>query len=365
MKKWILILIGLLVLLIPLQVMSRDYLPRSGYLRKVPTPTEDEHIANKKYVDDNAGGSSGTGGGVSVYSADDTVGISGASNIFIVPVHVNSGASSTVVTDGSGGATVYVGYTVISSGNKNRVAIISSGEENVQGTDQIQVLSGPTVEVLGPSGNSVFTAGVDDGGISGASIEMLFVYMPATRSAPSNPRTGEIRRFDPTVYDPAGIGGTTPYIGKYSGGKWVAIQNDDADTIIGSNPVTVLTSSDLNDDSTPHILSDSDVMDKIIVNRSGTTAGYEFPAPTGNTGYNVQFICETDNMGTYGGVSISPASDGGYIYLNGTLLPKGKGIVNAAPSDGERVVCDSTGASIYCESKYGDFKEDPTPGDGR
>lgn len=289
--------------------------------------------------------------GVTTYGTDETS-LSGASNMWIV-IDLG-GTSTTVVSDSAGGATVYLGVQIVSSGgNVGSVAFIDSTTDAVLGSTLIK-RSGSSLYILDPTtGETVFQP-VSSGGKSGTSQVQISLNLPALTSLPDNPVTGKEYRFAVASVDPSSVGGTTNYRAIHSGGKYVTTWDDDGDLLVAGIETPPLTLSEMDDTSSPIVLTANEMKNKILTNRgqTGVTLVYTLPAISGCSGWNFTYIIEA-----VGGVSIDPNGTD-QVMLNSSNLAAGQAIVNDAPTVGEILVCIGTGTSVYCESEYSDWAGD-------
>jgi hypothetical protein len=122
-------------------------------------------------------------------------------------------------------------------------------------------------------------------------------------------------------------------------------------------PVFDLVDSELNDTSTPHLLTTAELKNTLINSYNATPEAKEYDFPVANEGWMFTVVC-----GTTSNITLDPNGTEQWT-LNGTAASAGEALVNEACTVGESITCFSleTGASTYsvfCESKYTDWEED-------
>ena len=154
-----------------------------------------------------------------------------------------------------------------------------------------------------------------------------------------------------STWDPAGVGQDAIVLCTSTGdpGTWVALVGVDG-TWYTDIPLYVEQGATLEDTSSPHELTASEMMNTVISNADATGAEeYDAPAYSSGAGWNVIFICEeAQNM-------IVDPNGTEQWYLNGTQGTAGQNIGNTACTKGESMTCIGGIDTVYCKSGDSDW----------
>ena len=283
-------------------ITCSNYMPISGgaFTGFPTTPSEapdaDYEVANKKYVDDNAGGFDPT--------AVDSVTWSDGSNASNVWTFDLSGTDITMTAN---------------SGSMDFSLGLSAGAEgfDVDADGDVIAKSVTVSKISGVAGlNAVYEANSTDTGYIGmmgpASITESFSHQYSS-TQPSG-----------SVY----VWGTPAGTGDPNGEKVSACTLYQ----ITDLQFQSLAVADLNDTATPSVLETEETINKCISNYKSSGADHVFTLPAAHTKGNVIFM-----VGDEFQVDIEPDS-GENFYLNGTAMAADEHIQNTADTLGERIV---------------------------
>lgn len=186
--------------------------------------------------------------------------------------------------------------------------------------------------------------------------QAIVAWLTTYRGTEDSPRTSEPAQADLYLgltvwadgdqWQPAGVAGVheVQCIELGNPATWIALRSAGGDVYLDV-PRYVKASSTLNDTTSPHALTDGEMLNHTISNY-GDSADQTYSIPVYSTavGWDVEFF-----MGAAYDMIIAPSGSANW-YLDGVARTAGQYITNASPAVGESVACKDKYGIIWCTS---------------